>query len=204
MTDRRGDWIQTYGGRQYWPLDPRSDEVEITDIAHHLSLLCRFTGACEVFYSVAEHSVHVSHVVQATVAEGEWSFTSDTEAHRAFILRALLHDAAEAYCNDIARPVKRSIEGYAEIEGLNEIAICERFGLPGLVPAQMILLKQADNAMLLAETAALMKAPPVAWNPVDVPEKMQRAASVRGPDRWRWSAFSAEQNFLDRFHELSA
>lgn len=197
MNTRAGDWIQTYGGAQYWPLEPRSSEVEITDIARHLSMLCRFTGACDVFYSVAEHSVHVSYVVESFMAPTGGGTIS-------FILRALLHDAAEAYCNDIARPVKRSIQGYDEIEGLNEAAIFERFGLPGINPTAQKILKQADNAMLLAETAVLMKAPPVAWNPVDVPEFMHHLAQSRVPNAHRWNPYRSEMTFLQRFHELTA
>ena len=47
---RNGSWIQTYTGIQFWPLDPRPEEIEIRDIAHALSLLCRFNGHCRVFY----------------------------------------------------------------------------------------------------------------------------------------------------------
>ena len=62
---RKGGWIQTYTGRQFWPMDPRSHEVFIEDIAHSLSMMCRYAGHCERFYSVAEHSIllarHVSY-----------------------------------------------------------------------------------------------------------------------------------------------
>ena len=50
---RRGDWIQAYTGRKFWPLDPRPEEIFIEDIAHHLALRClgslsgRFCGAAE-------------------------------------------------------------------------------------------------------------------------------------------------------------
>lgn len=192
MVTRGGDWIQTFTGRQYWPLDPRADEVDIADIAHALSLLCRFTGHCERFYSVAEHSVHVSFVVDAPGIA------------RQLVLHALLHDAAEAYCNDIARPVKRSITGYDEIEGLNAAVIFERFGLPGLRPHDQKLLKQADNAMLVAEMEVLMKPPPVAWTPVDVPDDMLREARYRVSWGKQWGPLAWEANFLHRFTELTS
>jgi hypothetical protein len=38
---RRGNWQQTFTGRQFWPLDPRPEEVCADDIAHALSLQCR-------------------------------------------------------------------------------------------------------------------------------------------------------------------
>ena len=62
---RCGDWIQTFTGRQFWPLDPHVDEIYIEDIAHSLSMQCRFTGHSLRFYSVAEHSVLVSYAVPA-------------------------------------------------------------------------------------------------------------------------------------------
>ncbi len=86
MSDvRRGDWIQVRSGRKFHPLDPRPEDVDINDIAHALSNLCRFTGHCTDFYSVAQHSVIASQIVPPASA-----------------LAALLHDASEAYMGDIS------------------------------------------------------------------------------------------------------
>ena len=57
--------IQTFTGKKFDPLNPNLNDFCIEDIAHSLSLQCRFTGHCRVFYSVAEHSVHVSYQVPA-------------------------------------------------------------------------------------------------------------------------------------------
>jgi hypothetical protein len=190
---RKGDWMQTFTGRQYWPLDPHPDEVCVRDIAHHLAMLCRYTGACIRFYSVAEHSVHVSHVVERYVRN----------APREVVLNALMHDAAEAYCNDIARPVKREIVGYDAIEGANMANIVEALELPGVSPAAGGIIKQADNAMLLAEQATIMAPAPHAWQPVDVPDEMRQIALERmhlaayGPE-------AAERLFMGRYRELTA
>ena len=54
---RVGDWIATFTGRQAYPMDLRPSEITIEDIAHSLSMQCRYTGHCLRFYSVAEHSV---------------------------------------------------------------------------------------------------------------------------------------------------
>lgn len=189
MTVRKGDWIQTFTGRQYWPLDPRPEDVDVQDIAHHLSNLCRFTGACKRFYSVAEHSVHVSYLVPVE-----------------FALYGLLHDAAEAYCNDIARPVKRSIEGYAEIEALNETAIWEALGCihPDLHLSVRPLLKQADNAILVAEQAALMAPCAHRWRPESIPEDLQRRAHEQlGGILAGWQPERAKWQFLMRYAELT-
>jgi hypothetical protein len=76
---RRGDWMQTFTGRRFWPLDPRGEDVLIEDIAHALSLLTRYGGHCTRFYSVAEHSVLLARA--ATPENALW---------------LLLHDASEA------------------------------------------------------------------------------------------------------------
>lgn len=39
---RHGDWMQTFTGRQFWPLDPDAASIDIEDIAHALSMQCRY------------------------------------------------------------------------------------------------------------------------------------------------------------------
>ena len=132
MTDaRKGHPLQTRSGIQYYPLDPRASEVRLRDIAHSLSMLCRYNGHCNGFYSVAEHSVLVSQQVPPEHA-----------------LSALLHDATETYCSDVPRPLKVDLVGYAEIEHRNWLAIACKFGLD---PAMHESIHVADNAVLLAE-----------------------------------------------------
>lgn len=58
--ERRGDWMQTFSGIQFYPLDPRVEDVRIEDIARALAMQCRYNGHVTRFYSVAEHSVRVA------------------------------------------------------------------------------------------------------------------------------------------------
>jgi hypothetical protein len=111
-------------------------DIKITDIAHHLSNLCRFTGACREFYSVAQHSVLVSLIVPAEHA-----------------LVGLLHDATEAYVNDLSRPVKSLTPDYKRLEKKLWPPIAERFGLPVKMPA---CVKEADNIAVVTEYRDLM------------------------------------------------
>lgn len=171
---RKGDWTQTYTGRAYWPLDPRAEDVDMLDIAHHLSQICRYCGACSQFWSVADHSVGVLFVARRHLERGH---------HHASTIRhtlncALMHDAPEAYCHDLIRPIKRCIHGYNEIEAANYAAIAERFGLGivGLFAAGVV--KDADNAMLLAEQEKLMREPPRPWAEIDVPTQMVEDARL--------------------------
>src|SRR5262245_47792896 len=96
---RLGDWMQTVGGTQFWPLDPRPHEFDINHIAHALGNMCRFNGHCRRFYSVAEHCVLVSRACSAANA-----------------LWGLLHDMSEAYIADVIRPVKPHLSNYKSIE----------------------------------------------------------------------------------------
>lgn len=167
--------MQTYTGRVFWPLDPRGDEVDIRDVAHALSLICRYNGQCRNFYSVAEHSWHVSFLVPPEDA-----------------LAALMHDATEAYVCDIPRPLKRFLTNYAEIEEGVWQAICDKWpALPRKLPQTV---KDADNAMLMAEARVVLGPHPAPWG-VDVEPAM------RTPQMW--NPAMAEHYFTQRFVELS-
>lgn len=143
-------YIWTYTGRQVWPLDARVEDIHIEDIAHALSNLCRFTGHTRSFYSVAQHIVLVMDHCART--------TTDP----AVLLDALLHDATEAYLNDIARPVKYQphLDRYREAEAELNAVIRSRFFLPTEMSE---LVKEADDVLLAAEIRDLMPSPPPAW-----------------------------------------
>lgn len=146
---RKGDWMQTHTGRQYWPADPRPEDVDIIDIAEALSKQCRYGGHCLKFYSVAEHCVLMAH------------YLNDRGADRATCFAALMHDASEAYLVDVPRPIKGRLAGYSEIENLNMMAIALRFGFAWPMPA---VVKSIDTLMLLDEQAQNMAPAPAHWN----------------------------------------
>ena len=170
--DRVGDWIQTFTGKQFWPLDPRPGDIHIEDIAHALSNICRFTGHCRTFYSVAEHSVRVAATLPQRCE-----------------LWGLLHDASEAYLCDLPRPVKRSgALGvlYCEAERKLSMAVAEKFALDWPEPPEV---KLADDILLVTEQRDLMGRPPEAV-------EGSRSAS-RGADRSDISP--ARRNGVSRF-----
>lgn len=144
MEMRKGDWMQTFTGGAFYPLDPRADEIRFADIASALSKMCRYSGHCIKFYSVAEHSVHVASL-----------------APTALKLTALMHDASEAYLTDVIRPIKKYLVEYAGIEATLERVIAERFGLVFPFPAEV---KRLDNCILTDEREQNMAAPPKAWD----------------------------------------
>lgn len=61
--NRGGAWVQTFGGHKVFPLALTADQIWFSDVAHHLSMECRFAGAVLEFYSVAEHLLLVTAIV---------------------------------------------------------------------------------------------------------------------------------------------
>lgn len=136
--------ILTSTGLYVTPLDMQAEMVDIRDIAHHLSMLCRFTGAVSHFYSVAQHSV--------LVAELLWSWGASDEVAFA----GLMHDAAEAYIGDMAGPLKDDRDYarvYREVEEELEAVIATKYGV--LYPFPDVV-KRADKQMYLLERHWLM------------------------------------------------
>ena len=50
-------YITTVSGIHFYPLDPNPKDIDIEDIAHALSLICRANGHFKYFYSVAQHCI---------------------------------------------------------------------------------------------------------------------------------------------------
>lgn len=133
------DYIETYSGIKFEFLDPKPEQFNIVDIAHSLSMNCRFTGHCRMFYSVAEHSWNAARMLFGLPKEIQ--------------LAALLHDASEAYITDIASPVKQHLPDYINIEHNIERALFDKYGLEyPMHPA----IKVADRAMLSTEAHYLL------------------------------------------------
>ena len=126
-------YFRTYTGRHVHPLCPSPEEIDIQDVAHSLSQMCRFVGHTDGFYSVAQHSVLVSELVPGRDA-----------------LWGLLHDASEAYLCDLPAPIKRdpqmSFYRIAEDGYMN--AICRKFSLRGQMPCSVMA---ADKLALATE-----------------------------------------------------
>lgn len=173
--DRKGPWMQTYGGMQFWPFDPRPEDINLIAMAHALGNTCRYNGQCNHFYSVAEHSVLVSENVPEE--DALWS---------------LMHDASEAYIGDIIRPIKPHVLAFQEIEAGIMAAVCQRFGLPPEMPASV---KHADTAILADEQPVLMPEPPEPWHLPYPPLKVKIRCL---------NPYDATQAFLGRFAILKA
>lgn len=185
---RRGDWITTRHGVQFWPLDPRVEDIDLADIVHALSLICRWGGHCRTHYSVGQHSVLVADLV--------WELTQDPY----LALTALLHDATEAYIGDMVTPLKRNMPAFKRAEARLEKVIMRRFGLFGryavgrkfvmpdpVVHGDMVLLATEKRDLTNQRTAHLWDVPKAPLDVEIVP----------------WAPYLTRRRFLSRFNQFT-
>jgi 5'-deoxynucleotidase YfbR-like HD superfamily hydrolase len=123
-----------YSGKDVDIFNLKPNDIDIEDIAHSLSNLCRYGGHCLFHYSVALHSVLCSH----------------EEGTREEKLAFLLHDASEAYMNDLVRPIKHrpEFEHYRNEEDKIQKIIFEKYGLEFPFSQRV---HDVDNQVLMRE-----------------------------------------------------
>lgn len=136
VLEKKDEYITTISGKIFHLFNPSEDEVEIEDIAHALSMTCRFNCHIPVFYSVASHSFIGSKLI----AKGyEKEFIG--------------HDFAEAYTGDCITPIKRRLIEWGPLEQTIEKVIASKFGFPFPMTKEC---KDMDNLMFRMEYAYLL------------------------------------------------
>ena len=167
--------ILTSSGAYFNFLHPERSEISVPQIAAALSKICRFTGHTSEFYSVAQHSVYVSLIVPPEHA-----------------MWGLMHDAAEAFIGDVAKPLKMLLPDYQAIEKRVEWAVFKALGLSLPLPSSV---KHADIRLLVTEQRDLMPGHTSTgklWFDV---EPLPQVIVPMGPK-------DAEALFLDRFEQI--
>jgi len=118
---------------------PDVTTIEMEDIAHGLSNICRFGGQTAEFYSVAQHSVLVWHLIGMGIDKDSIYLKK----------LALLHDASEAYLGDVVKPLKNILgNAYTNIEYKFMQSICYKFDVDY---GDMDRIKQFDKLALVLE-----------------------------------------------------
>jgi len=184
-----GGYLQLHSGTRWDIENPTVSMVNILDIATSLSKQCRFAGHIEGespdgFYSVAEHSVYVSHEV-------EKKHPHDYELQ----MLGLLHDATEMILVDVPRPIKKYLTGYYELEAKTWKPIAQAFKLERFPDPLIKVILDADNAVLLAEKEQIV--------PSKDPWEWAKGLPVADVKIQCMLPGEARLLFLDRFVELN-
>lgn len=178
--NHRGLNMQLYSGKPFYPNDPRSEEIDIEDIAHSLSNQCRYNGHTKRFYSVAEHSVLVSEMVAQK--------TNNIN----IIQQGLMHDAPEAYVGDVIRPLKIQLTEWEKFEIPVWKVICKRYSInPKINP---IVHKMDYDACAIEKRDLMNPSIGVCWG--RMPQADERFSVIGlAPNE-------AKKLFLDKFYLL--
>lgn len=174
--------IETQNGM----FDPTNPTFDIHDIAGGLSRKCRFNGQCSQFYSVAEHSLMVSWLME-NVYGGD-------------PMEGLLHDGSEAYLPDVPSPYKHVLPDLAAMDKKVESALREKFGLTS---EKSQSCAQADMAALFIEADLLLPSRGTGklWEPI----AQYRAGALVLSERAKPQFYvprAAENFFLLRYYQL--
>lgn len=175
-------WFQTVSG-QIIDLDaPSTWVINIEDIAHALSNICRWGGHTRTFYSVAQHSVLVASCMPTPLLS----------------MCGLLHDAAEAYVGDVISPLKdwARRDGFgAGLERRFHDAIASKFALD-LGFQERANVKHADRVVLATELRDLCRPTNRAWEAM-LPEPLPMVIEP-------WSPGEARTEFMRAFETIHA
>lgn len=177
----RGDWMQTFTGKPFYVMDPHPEDIDAIDIAHGISMQCRYNGHVSRFYSVAEHCVLVS------------DYLAESGASPHDVLYGLLHDGTESYVGDMVRPLKKHMPDFSAAEDVVMGAIAARFGLISAEMPQPV--READTRILLDERAELCATPPNAWT---VDDLTPLGVRIRG-----WDPAVAKEMYLGTLEDLT-
>ncbi len=135
-TLKRDEHIRTYTGKLFHIFNPQIKEIDIKDIAHSLSMQCRFNGQTKCFYSIASHSIIGAKLI-------------DKKYKKDF----LGHDFTEAYIGDCVTPIKRRNRDFIRLEKKIEKVIAKKFKFNEKFHSN---IKEMDNLMFRMESAYLM------------------------------------------------
>lgn len=177
--------VQTRSGHYFDPQNASVSKIEIVDIAHSLSNICRYNGHCKRFYSVAEHAV-----LTYEIARKLWPNDLDVQ------WAALLHDASEAYVGDVTSPLKAQLPKYREIEDSIQDQIATEFNI--------VWSKHVKEAVHKVDVEALATEAPMlfkdvsSWGALDGVDKHTELLR----DKFPLTPYSARELFLKTYTQI--
>lgn len=138
------NFITTNSKIRFTPTTPNAEDINIEDIAHALSFMCRANGHFRSFYSVGQHSINCALEAKAR------GYTQKVQ------LACLLHDGSEAYLADVTRPVKACLPAYFEFEDTLQNMIWDKYLEAPLTKEEYELVFEVDDCLLHHEFKNLL------------------------------------------------
>lgn len=202
-------WLLTHSGRQHYLAGPSATHPDnvpsLGEIAHALAHINRYTGHASRAYSVAEHSLLCMDIART-------QFGADAGGQ----LAALMHDAHECICGDVASPIKQVLgDVWARFETMHEQHLRYHYGLISLFAQHRKMVKQCDLIALATERRDLtpfnahVHAP---WDVIDTPGHNVQPwphVNLANPSRtnptaahWAWIFESTAQALMEETHAL--
>jgi uncharacterized protein len=160
--------ILTASGVSFDFVDPKPEQVKLSDISFALAGIHRWGGHHHSRISVAAHSVDVARRLEEA-GHPHW-----------VCLQGLLHDASEAYVGDMCRPIKRRFPEFSAME--DKIMEVVFLSLGAVYPLEPVV-HVADNAAMVDEWEAFH---------TDASEDRDFQAARFESEYWRLRALAAE------------
>ena len=177
-----GGWLETVTGKEFSIAEPTAKMVDVADIAHALSHLCRFGGHSKTFYSVGQHSVYAYKVA-------EDYYPKDKNLQMA----VLLHDGSEAYTTDLIRPLKLMLPEFCAIEAKIQACIYKALGIH-CGEAEEEAIKLIDNNLLRLEAEHLLQSKGEKFD-FDGVQQLKFSFGIQP-----WTAVTARRQFLRAYY----
>lgn len=174
----RGFRVPMPSGIFFYPEDPDWKEMHIEDVAHKLAFQCRYGGATSKYYSIAEHCVILSKLIQG-----------DRRTKR----NMLMHDLAEYAIQDFMRPLKQLCQPwYRELEDKIESQGAIAFQVDFPMRREVALL---DLRICVDEKVALI-------NPQDAMNEIEKMGPIGGIDFHCWDPYEARSQFMKQWEKV--
>lgn len=175
------DYITTYTGKHFEPMNPDPELICIEDIAHALPMICRGNGHVSIFWSVGEHCICCAKEAAARGLSNR------------LVLACLLHDASECYMSDVPRPFKKMIPAYTEQEEKLLYLIYMKYLGSDLSEDEEKKLKEIDDDFLWYDLKELLHEP-----------QLGDAPKIHIEWQYRFRPFSeVEREYMELFQAYS-
>jgi len=163
MTEREHPYFITHSGQRIDLTDLREGRINLDDVAHGLSKICRYGSSLplNIHYSVAQHSMHLAKAAK----DLGWG----VETQRA----CLAHDFSEYLLGDVVNGLKQLLPDYKKLEAEVTSLINKKYDIKINGEIEWVV-KCLDTRILLNESEALMpayydhfKQQLTGWEPLD-------------------------------------